>query len=313
MDLLLWIGVFVVSLAFLVKASDWFVNGAEIIGIALGIPPFIVGVTIVAIGTSLPELASSISAVYAGSTDIVAGNAIGSNITNIVLVMGLVALLSKDKIEIKRDIMDVDVPMLVASALILWFLIIDLEFTILDAVILIAGMFIFLAYTFSKSDNHEEGNEDFTRQSINWKTIALVVGSGVLIYFSANYTVISIQEISSMIGIGTGVIALSLVSLGTSLPEVLVSVTAARKGNTEIAFGNVMGSNIFNTFAVMGIPRFLGPIDIPAAIVDFSLPMMVAVTILFAVISLSRKISRYEGMFLLLFYLVFMIGLYSNI
>lgn len=313
MDLLLWLGVFIVSLAFLVKASDWFVNGAEVIGIALGISPFIVGVTIVAIGTSLPELASSISAVYAGSTDIVAGNAIGSNITNILLVMGLVALLSKEKIEIKRDILDVDIPMLVSSALILWFLIIDLKFTILDAAILIAGMFIFLAYTLSKSDSNDDEDDEFVRQHISWKTIALVIGSGVLVYFSANYTVTSIQKISNLIGIGTGVIALSLVALGTSLPEVLVSVTAARKGNTEIAFGNVIGSNIFNTFAVMGIPRFLGPIDIPASIVDFSLPMMVAVTFLFAVISLSRKISRHEGMILLLFYVVFMIGLFSNL
>lgn len=311
MDLLLWSGVFIVSLAFLVKASDWFVNGAETIGIALGIPSFIVGVTIVAVGTSLPELASSISAVFAGSTDIVAGNAIGSNITNIVLVMGLVAMLSKEKIEIKRDIMDVDIPMLVASALILWFLIADLNFTMLDAAVLIAGMFIFLAYTFTKSGDDDD--EKIVRQKVGWKTIALVVGSGALIYFSANYTVTSIQKISNLLGIGTGVIALSLVALGTSLPEVLVSVTAARKGNTEIAFGNVMGSNIFNTFAVMGIPRFLGPIEIPATIVEFSLPMMVGITILFAVICLSRKISRFEGMFLLLFYLVFMIGLFSNI
>jgi cation:H+ antiporter len=267
MDLLLWSGVFIVSLAFLVKASDWFVNGAETIGIALGIPSFIVGVTIVAVGTSLPELAASISAVFAGSTDIVAGNAIGSNITNIVLVMGLVAMLSKEKIEIKRDIMDVDIPMLVASALVLWFLISDLNFTMLDAAILIAGMFIFLAYTFTKSGNDD--GEEIIRQKVGWKTIALVIGSGALIYFSANYTVSAIQEISNLLGIGTGVIALSLVALGTSLPEVLVSVTAARKGNTEIAFGNVMGSNIFNTFAVMGIPRFLGPIEIPAAIVEF--------------------------------------------
>ena len=311
MDLLLWSGVFIVSLAFLVKASDWFVNGAETIGIALGIPSFIVGVTIVAVGTSLPELAASISAVFAGSTDIVAGNAIGSNVTNIVLVMGLVAMLSKEKIEIKRDIMDVDIPMLVASALMLWFLISDLNFTMLDAAVLIAGMFIFLAYTFTKSGNDD--SEEIVRQKVGWKTIALVIGSGALIYFSANYTVNAIQEISNLLGIGTGVIALSLVSLGTSLPEVLVSVTAARKGNTEIAFGNVMGSNIFNTFAVMGIPRFLGPIEIPAAIVEFSLPMMVGITILFAVICLSRKISRFEGMFLLLFYLVFMVGLFSNI
>lgn len=308
MDLLLWSGVFIVSLAFLVKASDWFVNGAEKIGIALGVPSFIIGVTIVAVGTSLPELASSISAVTMGSSDIVAGNAIGSNITNILLVMGLVALVTKEKIEIKRNIMDVDMPMLVASALILWFVIADLKLTILDAFILIAGMFIFLAYTFSKSDDSEEKVE---RQKVDWKTILLVLGSGLLIYFSATYTVESIQHIADLLGIGTGVIALSLVALGTSLPEVLVSVAAARRGNTEIAFGNVMGSNIFNTFAVMSIPRFFGEVEIPAEIIQFSLPMMVGVTILFAIMCLSSRISRYEGMILLLFYGIFMVGLFS--
>lgn len=297
------------SLAFLVKASDWFVNGAEKIGIALGIPSFIIGVTIVAVGTSLPELASSISAVTMGSSDIVAGNAIGSNITNILLVMGLVALVSKEKIEIKRNIMDVDIPMLVASSLILWFVIADLKLTILDAFILIAGMIIFLAYTFNKPDDDSE--EKIERQKVDWKTILLVLGSGTLIYFSATYTVASIQHIAELLGIGTGVIALSLVALGTSLPEVLVSVTAARRGNTEIAFGNVIGSNIFNTFAVMSFPRFFGEIEIPIEIIQFSLPMMVGVTILFAVMCLSSRISRYEGMILLLFYAIFMVGLFS--
>lgn len=308
MDLLFWSGVFIVSLAFLVKASDWFVNGAEKIGIALGVPSFIIGVTIVAVGTSLPELASSISAVMMGSSEIVAGNAIGSNITNIVLVMGLVALMSKEKIEIKRDIMDVDIPMLIASALILWFLIADLELTILYACILIIGMIIFLAYTFSKSGDPEDKSE---RQKVDLKTIALVVGSGALIYLSATYTVDSIKHISELLGIGTGVIALSLVALGTSLPEVLVSVTAARRGNTEIAFGNIIGSNIFNTFAVMSFPRFFGEIIIPESIIQFSLPMMVAITILFSIMCLSKRISRFEGMVLLLFYAVFMVGLFS--
>jgi cation:H+ antiporter len=302
--------VFIVSLAFLVKASDWFVNGAEKIGIALGIPSFIIGVTIVAVGTSLPELASSISAVTMGSSEIVAGNAIGSNITNILLVMGLVALVSKEKIVIKRNIMDVDMPMLVASSLILWLVIADLKLTIVDAFILIAGMLIFLAYTFGKSDD-DDSEEKTERQKVDWKTILLVVGSGALIYFSATYTVQSIQNIAELLGIATGVIALSLVALGTSLPEVLVSVTAARKGNTEIAFGNIVGSNIFNTFAVMSFPRFFGEIEIPAEIVEFSLPMMVGVTVLFAIMCLSSRISRYEGMTLLLLYVVFMVGLFS--
>jgi len=174
-------------------------------------------------------------------------------------------------------------------------------------------MGIFLAYTFEKPDNELE--EELTdlpeRQKIEWKTIVMVLGSGVLIYFGANYTVSAIQEISTLLGIGTGVIALSLVALGTSLPEVLVSVSAARKGNTGIAFGNVIGSNIFNTFAVMSIPRFFGEVIIPAEINDFSLPMMVGVTLLFTIMCLSKRISRFEGMLLILFYVIFLVGLFS--
>jgi cation:H+ antiporter len=313
MDLLIWSGIFILSLAVLVKASDWFVQGAEKIGAALGIPSFIIGVTIVALGTSLPELASSISAVMMGSSEIVAGNAIGSNITNILLVMGLVALFSKKKIVIERNLMDVDIPMLVSSSLILWFLIGDLKLTIIDAIILLIALGIFLAYTFEKPDNELE--EELTdlpeRQKIEWKTILMVLGSGVLIYFGANYTVDSIQEISTLLGIGTGVIALSLVALGTSLPEVLVSVSAARKGNTGIAFGNVIGSNIFNTFAVMSIPRFFGEVVIPEDITVFSLPMMVGVTLLFTIMCLSKRISRFEGMILILFYVIFLVGLFN--
>lgn len=314
MDLLIWSGIFILSLAVLVKASDWFVEGAERIGLALGIPSFIIGVTIVALGTSLPELASSISAVMMGSSEIVVGNVIGSNITNILLVMGLVALFSKKKIIIERDLINVDIPMLVSSALILWFLISDLKLTIIDAVILLVALGIFLAYTFEKPDNELENElTDLPeRQKVEWKSVLMVIGSGVLIYFGANYTVDSIQEISTLLGIGTGLIALSLVALGTSLPEVLVSVSAARKGNTGIAFGNIIGSNIFNTFAVMSIPRFFGEVIIPEDITIFSLPMMLGVTVLFTIICLSKRISRFEGMMLLLFYIIFLVGLFSK-
>lgn len=314
MDLLIWSGIFILSLAVLVKASDWFVEGAERIGLALGIPSFIIGVTIVALGTSLPELASSISAVMMGSSEIVVGNVIGSNITNILLVMGLVALFSKKKIVIERDLINVDIPMLVSSALILWFLISDLKLTIIDAVILLVALGIFLAYTFEKPDNELENElTDLPeRQKVEWKSVLMVIGSGVLIYFGANYTVDSIQEISTLLGIGTGLIALSLVALGTSLPEVLVSVSAARKGNTGIAFGNIIGSNIFNTFAVMSIPRFFGEVIIPEDITIFSLPMMLGVTVLFTIICLSKRISRFEGMMLLLFYIIFLVGLFSK-
>lgn len=309
MELLLWGGVFILSLAALVKASDWFIGGAETIGKALGVPSFIIGVTIVAMGTSLPELASSIAAVYFGNSEIVVGNAIGSNITNILLVLGLVAVVGK-QFEIKHDIMYIDIPMLIASSLLLWFVIYDLDVTLFDALVLVVGLVIFLIYTIKGNDKADENIE---REAISLKTYAIVAASGVLIYFSATYTVEAIGELSGLIGINTEIIALSLVALGTSLPEVIVSVSATRKGNPEIALGNILGSNVFNTFAVVGLPAFLGDINIPDSILTFSLPMMMAVTLLFAIMCISKRISQWEGYMLLLFYIVFIGGLFKGV
>jgi cation:H+ antiporter len=309
MELLLWSGVFLVSLAALVKASDWFVLGAERVGISLGVPSFIIGVTVVAFGTSLPELASSISAVIGGSSDIVIGNVVGSNITNILLIMGLVAVFGKGRMETKRNLLDIDMPMLIISALMLWFLIRDRDLSMFDTAILLVAMGIFISYAIAK-----DGEEPHTeRQPVDWKMVLLAVGSLVLLYFSADYTVFSIQKVSDLLGIGTGVIALSVVALGTSLPEVLVSVTAARRGNPEIAFGNVIGSNIFNTFAVMSIPRFFGKLEIAQDVIDFSLPLMVAASFLLIVMLLAKRISKYEGMMLLLLYVLFLAGLFGAV
>lgn len=309
MTVLLWFGIFVLSLAVLVKASDWFVNGAEKIGLSLGIPSFIVGVTIVAVGTSLPELASSIASVFYGKSEIVAGNAIGSNITNILLVLGIVGVVGRD-IHIKRNIIDVDIPMLIGSAFLLWFLIYDLTVSKLDAIILMLGLILFLVYTINSGQNESESEDKYT---LNWRVYALVLASSVLIYFGADYTVLSISKLSELAGINTEVIALSLVSLGTSLPEVLVSISATRKGNPEIALGNIMGSNIFNTFAVMGIPSFIGVLTIPDSILVFSLPLMIAMTILFTLMCIGNKISRWEGYLLLLFYLMYFLELYKGV
>lgn len=310
MDILLWVGVFVLSLAALVKASDWFVMGAEQIGKALGVSPFIIGVTIVAMGTSLPELASSIAAVYFNNSEIVVGNAIGSNITNILLVLGLVAVVGK-KFEIKHDIMNVDIPLLIASSLLVWFVLYDLHISIFEALILLAALVIFLVYNITQSEPTTENEED--RESISWKTYLIVLGSGILIYFSATYTVQAISELSALLGINTEIIALSLVAFGTSLPEVIVSISATRKGNPEIALGNILGSNIFNSFAVIGIPTFFGEIIIPESILSFSLPMMLGVTLLFGIMCISRRISQWEGYMLLLFYVLFLSGLFKDV
>ncbi|MFT5265151.1 MAG: cation:H+ antiporter [Polaribacter sp.] len=303
-DLLLYVGMFILSLAVLLKASDWFIDSAEEIGRSLGISPFIIGVTIVACGTSLPELATSVASVLAGNSEIVIGNVVGSNITNIALVLGLVAWVSKE-IRLDYNIWDIDMPYLWGSAFLLYFVVSDLSVSLFEAFIFLGGVVIFLAYSFDIGDD-DKGSEQEKVKASPKAYVMLLVG-GVLVWLAADYTIQAISGLSAMAGIKPEIIALTAVALGTSLPEVIVSIGAARKGKTSIAVGNVLGSNIFNTYIVMAVSRFFGPLTIPASILTFSLPMMVAMTILFGMVSNNKKITRWEGVLLLLFY-VFFIG-----
>lgn len=301
MDLLLYIGIFIVSLAVLLKASNWFVDSAESIGLSLGISPFIIGVTIVAFGTSLPELATSIASVFAGESEIVVGNVVGSNITNIALVLGLTAVIVKN-IRLESDLWLIDMSFLWASAFLLWFVLEDLHLSTFECILLLLGLGLFLTYSFrgSKRTHSDE------RPKALPKHYLFMIGGGVLVYFSADYTIVAISKISAIMSVPPKLIALSAVAIGTSLPEVVVSLTAARRGKASIAIGNVIGSNIFNTFIVMAIPGLISSLSIPADIQTYYLPLMIVMTILFGVMAFDRLITRWEGWILLLFYVLFL-------
>lgn len=306
-ELTLYALLFIVSLSALLKASGWFVDTAERIGLSLGIPPFVIGVTIIAFGTSLPELASSIAAVLAGESEIVVGNVVGSNITNILLIIGLVAIVSKE-VQLEFRVMDTEIPLLIGSALLLWFTLRDQQFTWMEVGLLLSAMVVFVVS--SMQGNGRSPKEDRTK--VSWKSYAILLISIVLVSLGANYTILAIQKTSSLIGIGSEILALTVVALGTSLPEVVVSITAARKNKVGMAIGNVLGSNIFNTYTVMGIPALFGKLTIPSGIVDFSLPFMLGVTFFFGFLCITHRISKTEGVLLLSFYLFFLIELTTN-
>ena len=298
--------IFVVSLTVLLIASDKFIEAAERIGLSFGISPFIVGVTIVAFGTSIPELATSIASIYADSSEIIPGTIIGSNITNILLVLGLTAVVGKG-IKLEFDIMDIDMPLLLMSAFFLYFTLSDFHFSLFEASLFLIALVAFLLNSIRGNTSElKEGNRSGLKEYIT------LVVCGVLIWLGAEYVIESIKDISGTLGISKDVIALSGVALGTSLPEVIVSLAAVRRGKNAIAVGNVLGSNIFNTYAVMGISSFFGNISITQDIVDFSLPFMLVVTIIFAVVTLSKKISAWEGSMLLIFYVYYIAQLFGN-
>jgi cation:H+ antiporter len=309
MDILIYLGIFVVSLVVLLRASDWFVDSAETIGLSMGIPHFIIGVTIIAFGTSLPELATSVAAVMSGNSEIVVGNVVGSNITNIALVLGLVAVYA-NRIELDYNIWHIDMPFLWGSSFILWFVLYDFQVLWYEIVVLLLGIVVFLIYSLKTDEDKglpdEKKEEDNDKIKTTWKTYAvLAVGAG-LVWVSADYTIYAIQGLSEIAGINPEIIALSAVAFGTSLPEVIVSLNAAKKGKTSMAVGNVLGSNIFNTYIVMGIPAMFGNLKIPEQVFGFYLPLMIVMTILFGIMANNKKITRWEGAVLLLFYLLYM-------
>jgi len=308
MEVFLYIGLFVISLAVLLRASDWFVDAAEEIGLSLGLSPLIIGITIVAFGTSLPELATATAAVLQGQSEIVISTVIGSNITNITLVLGLSAVVSR-VITLEYNIWHIDMPYLWGSAFLLIFVVLDLEVSRFEAVLLLLGIVVFLAY----SIKGEASGQEVERVQAGWRAYLMLLVGGVLVWLGARYTILAIEQLSQIAGVSSDIIALSAVALGTSLPEVIVSLSAARKGKASIAVGNVLGSNIFNTYVVVGLPALFGDLVIPEKILAFYLPLMLAMTLLFAIMSNNKKITRWEGFLLLIFFLYFYGELFKDV
>jgi len=307
MQTITWIVVFAASLAVLVKASGLFVDASEKIGQSFGLPHFIIGAMIIGVGTSLPELVSSIFAVIGGTSEIVVGNVLGSNMTNIFLILGIAGIVGKG-FRIHYDMLKIDLPIFLGATLLIAFMIYDGNFSRGDAIICLLGLFLYVLNTLTGQKPTEE---DTARKPAGTYAWAMLLASPVLIFLGAKYTVDSVVALSKLFNIGAEIIALSAVSLGTSLPEVLVTISAARKGKPEMAVGNVMGSNIFNSFAVMGIPGLIGSLHIPENVIFFALPFSIAATFLFVIIMVDRKLNLWEGCLLLLFYLFFLLHLFG--
>jgi cation:H+ antiporter len=318
-DMVVWLVALVLSMVVLIKASDYFTDSAETIGVYLRLPAFIIGVTIVAIGTSLPELISSLIAVSKGSSEIVIGNVVGSNIANIFLVLGIAALVAK-KLEITYELIHVDLPLLIGSAFLLAITVWDGVFTFPEAIICLIALTVYIVYTFRSEKTgkdkeiQREMGADIKKRKMRrpkWHVWFMLVISAFFIYIGAEFTIDSVINLSQMLDIGKEIIAASAIALGTSLPELAVSISAAKKGNPEIAVGNVLGSNIFNTFAVMGIPALFSTLIIPKSILTFSLPVMIAATVIYFFTTQDRQITKWEGWMLLLFYVVYIGKLFS--
>ena len=308
MELLYWFAVFAISLFTLLKSSDFFIDSAEKVGLSLGIPAFVIGITIVALGTSLPELVSGIVAVLRNSSEIVASNVVGSNIANVLLVLGVIALYGK-RLEIKSGMNKVDTFVLFGSAGLLAATVWNGMFSKIEALLFLALLIAYVWNTFRQTRHRKADGEK--RPSLKRKTVLFLVASSFFIYLSADYNITSIIKLAEILNIGKDVIAMSAVALGTSLPELFVSISAVKKNNTEMALGNILGSNIFNILAVMSIPTFFGNyLHISPKLLGLSLPVMLLATVLYFLVVRNRIIHRWEGMVLVGLYAVFMFLLF---
>lgn len=295
----------IASLFILIEAADIFTNTSAKLGRFLKIPPFIIGAAIISLGTSLPEIASGLFAVAEGTSEFVAGSVIGSNITNILLILGLVAVVS-GTLKTSFELVKIDLPFLVGSALLLVAIAFDGKIVLLEALLALFGMGAYLSYTLSSRKvsflNLFQKREEFSRY--DW--FGLLVPP-VFIYYGAQYTLESTIRLAQSLSLGPDILAATAVALGTSLPELATALVAARGGHSEMAIGIVLGSNIINSFAVIGLAGLLGTITVSQTLLFFGLPIMLAATLFYFFITQDREVTAWEGIILLLLYLAFVL------
>ncbi len=311
--------IFIVGLVVLYFAAEWLVKGSSAIALRMEITPLIVGCTVVAFGTSAPELVVSLAAVLNENDGISVGNIIGSNIANLALILGVASMIRP--MEVQSQVIKREYPVMLVASLILVGLAYDGNLTRLDGGIMLAGMTIYLGYMIvlarrsMVSDDVEVDLEDLEdidpEKSSNLKDAAMV-GVGIIgLAFGAKLMVDSAVSIATVMKIPELVIGISVVAIGTSLPELATSAVAAIKGESDISVGNVIGSNVFNIFLVLGCVATITPISVGEAAITYDLWIMIAVTLcIWPIMWSGGKINRLEGGILVIGYFAYMVWLF---
>jgi len=302
--------VFILGLVFLIAGAEWLVRGSSRFARLIGIRPVMVGLTVVAFATSAPEAAVSIIAALKGANAIALGNIIGSNIANIGLILGIAAMIRPLKIE--KAFLKREVPIMIASAGLLYLLALDSKIDFFDGLILLSGMALFIGFLFYKRKQLATGISEETRvvaPDRKDKTRSLSLGlAGLIILLAGAYLMVySGVRIANLLGIKEWIIALTVFAFGTSLPELATSVVSSYRNKSDIAIGNIVGSNIFNILFVLGIASMICCLSVEAGALKFELPIMLLFSIvLFPLMKTGFVISRLEGLALLGGYLVFL-------
>lgn len=254
--MVLHVFILLVGFLFLVKGADWFVEGAAGIARKLGIPQLVIGLTIVAMGTSMPEAAVSITAALNNNAGITIGNIVGSNILNILIILGITAVITN--VAIQKSTLLYEIPFMIGiTALLLVFGLTGSSITFIEGVVFLLLFIAFLVYLFIMSKKGEVQEEGEIKDIPVWKCLLFMVIGGVMVVKGSDFAVSGATWITRFFGMSERFIGLTIVAFGTSLPELVTSVAAARKGNAGIAIGNIVGSNIFNILFVIGITALI--------------------------------------------------------
>lgn len=322
MTILTWVAL-LGGLALLVLGADWLVRGASQLAAKIGISPLVIGLTVVAFGTSAPEMAVSVQSTLAGQADIALGNVVGSNIFNILFILGVSAIITP--LIVQQQLVRLDVPIMIGISILTYFLSLDGVINRFEGIILFAGI---IAYTIfliiqsrkeNKAVEQEYAQEYSAKADSGWKPWVVnigLVGLGLtLLVVGSDFLVNSSVEIARWLGVSELVIGLTIVAAGTSMPEVATSVTAALKGERDIAVGNVVGSNIFNILAVLGLGGSVAPagLVVSSAALNFDIPVMIAIAVAcFPVFFTGGQIYRWEGALFLTYYVIYTAYLIMN-
>ena len=299
----IWLQFLLLILGFvmLIKGADWFVDGVAGIAERFGIPQIVIGLTIVAMGTSAPEAAVSVNAALSGSADITIGNIVGSNIFNVLVILGITSIITP--IAVKKNTLRIEIPFMIAISVVLLVMgLLSERLGLLCGIILWVLFLAYLVYLyFTARKDKQEVSEAQKGASIPVLIFLAVLG-GALVVFGSDFTVDSASAIAAHFGMSERFIALTIVAFGTSLPELVTSITAAVKGKTDIAVGNIVGSNIFNILFVLGTSCLITPVLFQRNfLVDGAVALGAAILLLLCVLR-KKKLTRPGGILMVLCY-----------
>lgn len=332
MVLSVWIIVLLASLSTLVKSADHFTDYAEKLGKLLKLPNFIIGVLIVAVGTSLPEFATSIMGVSQGDVEFLSGNVLGTVIVNILLGLSIAVLFTKRKTIFNWDIVSNDLPFFAGAIFLVVITLMDGVFTRPEAILFLLGYVIYVFYAYYiqrevKETAKDQLNKELAKEikkdvddadkkakptkfldkyiSEKGKIFLYLFVSLIIVAISSHFVVEAVLNLAVILGLGTSVLAATAVALGTSLPEILVAVSAARRGNFDMVIGDILGSNIFDIFVIYGVAGLFTQLTITPELFMILIPFLVGSFFLLWLVLIDKKITRTEALLFVLIYILF--------